>query len=88
VSSNGNLVTHQNTNLVKLLPFAVQGEQSAHLEITSRDVERVGNLRPFLEVAQSFPFGLAVIDNEEFSSAGHGDAVFVEGIIFMDRTAR
>ena len=47
------------------LPFAVDGEQSADLEVSGRDVERLRDAGPLLQVPEPGPAGDTVVDDEE-----------------------
>ena len=62
------LVAHEDANLFELLPLAIKGEQSADLEVAGCDVKRTGDLGPILEVAKSFPLGLAIVHDKEFAA--------------------
>ncbi len=44
----GGLGAHQDPDLVESLPLAVEGEESADLEVASRDVERLRDTGPLL----------------------------------------
>src|SRR5438094_8238294 len=51
----GRVGTHQNPNFVELLPFAVQGEKCADLEMPGGNVEPLGNAGPLLQIAEAGP---------------------------------
>ena len=65
----GRLRPHEDANLVQLLPFAVEREQGANFEETCCNVERRRDLCPFPEVADDFPFFVAVVDDEKIAAA-------------------
>lgn len=69
--AGGDVVAHGNAEAVEVLPLAVEGEEGADLEEAGGDVEDAGDLGPVLEVAESFPIGLAVVHDEAFA-AGFG----------------
>ena len=54
-SPTGGLRAHQDPNLVELLPHAVEGEQGADLEVSGRDVERLRDAGPLLQVPEPGP---------------------------------
>ena len=66
----GGLRAHQDPDLVQSLPFAVEGEQGADLEIPGRDVERLRDAAPLLQVPEPGPAGDAVVDDEELAALG------------------
>ena len=47
-------------NPIQFLPLAAQRQQRAYLEATGGDVERVRDLRSFVEIAAHFPVLVAV----------------------------
>src|SRR6267378_4237820 len=59
------LGTHQNPNLLERLPLAIEGKQGAELEVARRDVERLRDLGPLLQVAKPRPARDAVIDDKQ-----------------------
>ena len=59
------LRTHQDPDLVEPLPFTVEGEQSADLEVSGRDVERLRDAGPLLQVPEPGPARDTVVDDEE-----------------------
>jgi len=63
------LAAHENANPVQFLPLPIQRQQRANLEKPGRNVERAGNLRPVLEVAQPLPVRVAVIYDEQLSAS-------------------
>ena len=77
-SPMGGLRPHQDSDLVELLPFAVEGEQGADLEVSGRDVERLRDAGPLLQVPEPGPAGDTVVDDEELAALGvngHGALV-------------
>ena len=62
------LGAHQYTNFFKSLPFSVEGEKCANLEVPGGDVERPGYASPVFEVAQSSPAGHTVINDKEVTT--------------------
>jgi hypothetical protein len=62
-------VAHQNANLIHLLPFVLEPEQRANFEVAGRDVDRLRDLAPVVEIAQDLPVHVAVIHDEKFTSA-------------------
>jgi len=82
----GHLGTHQDSDLLKWLPFLVEREQRTDLEVSRGDIERLGDAGPFLEVTQSRPAGDAVVDDEEvatFGFSGHGCDMGTEPILLF-----
>ena len=69
-SPMGDLRAHQDPNLVEPLPFAVEGEQGADLEVSGRDVERLRDAGPLLQVPEPGPAGDTVVDDEELAALG------------------
>ena len=53
-----------------MIPLAVEGEQSADLEVSGRDIERLRNAGPLLQVPESGPAGDTVVDDEELTPLG------------------
>src|SRR6266516_3640557 len=47
--------SHQYANFTELLPFAIEGEKCANLEMPSGNIEPLGNTAPFLKVAEGSP---------------------------------
>ena len=72
----GDLIAHENPDLVELLPLAIEREQRAHLEVSGGDVERVRNVAPLAQILPNLPFGIGVVDDEEIATLaarlGHG----------------
>ena len=71
----GRLCPHEDANPVETLPLSVQGEKGADLEVPGRDVERLGDPGPLLQIPESGPTRNAVVDNEEVAApgaSGHG----------------
>ena len=66
----GGLRPHQDSDLVQLLPLAVEGEQGADLEVSGRDVERLRDAGPLLQVPEPGPAGDTVVDDEELAALG------------------
>ena len=74
-SPMGGLRPHQDPDLVEPLPLAVESEQCADLEVPGRDVERLRDAGPLLQVPEPGPAGDAVVDDEELAAlgvSGHG----------------
>ena len=69
-SPMGGLRTHQDPDLAEPLPFAVEGEQSADLEVSGRDVERLRDAGPLLQVPEPGPARDTVVDDEELAALG------------------
>ncbi len=68
----GHLVTHQNADLVELLPRSVERHQCTCFEVPGRNVEGVGNLTPFAQVAQPIAAARGVVDDEQRSRLAPG----------------
>ena len=66
----GGFRAHQDPDLVEPLPLAVEGEQGADLEVSGRDVERLRDAGPLLQVPEPGPAGDAVVDDEELAALG------------------
>ena len=66
----GGLGAHQDPDLVEPLPPAVEGEQGADVEVPRRDVERLRDAGPLLQVPEPGPAGDAVVDDEELAALG------------------
>ncbi len=64
----GDLISHQDADVINLLPFAIQGKKRADFEIAGCNVDAFGELTPVVEVAKDFPFVVAVIDDEQVTS--------------------
>ena len=69
-SPMGGFRPHQDSNLVELLPLAIEGEQGADLEVSGRDVERLRDAGPLLQVPEPGPAGDTVVDDEELAALG------------------
>ena len=69
-SPMGRLSAHQEPDLVEPLPLAVEGEQGVDLEVSGRDVERLGDAAPLLQVPEPGPAGDTVVDDEELAALG------------------
>ena len=69
-SPMGGLRAHQDPDLVEALPFAVEREQGADLEVSGRDVERLRDAGPLLQVPEPGPAGDTVVDDEELAALG------------------
>ena len=70
------LVAHQDSDLVERLPFPVERQKGADLEVTCGDIERLRNPGPLLEIPKPGPARDAVVDDEEvpaFGVSSHGD---------------
>jgi hypothetical protein len=83
-SAAGDLVAHEDADLIDLLPLVLQAEQGADLEITGGDVDGAGNLAPVVEVAEDLPVLVAIVHNEQLAArfAGavrHGMSRCVQG---------
>lgn len=62
----GDLVPHQDPDLVELLPAAVEVQQGANLEESRGDIDAARQLRPLAQVVQAVPPAVAVVDDEEW----------------------
>ena len=65
-------VAHQHANLIDLLPFILQSQQRANLEVACCDVDPLGKLAPVVQVAHRFPVGVAVVNDEKFAACDAG----------------
>ena len=70
--AEGDFVAHQDADFVYLLPFVFEAEQGANFEIAGGDVDAAGDLAPVVEVAEDFPVGVAVVDDEPFDKLRAG----------------
>jgi hypothetical protein len=66
------LTPHQDSELVDFLPFVVECEEGADLEVSSCTVNRPRNLAPVMEVTHNLPINVAVIDDEQITAARTG----------------
>ena len=66
----GSLRAHQDPDLVEALPIAVEGEQGADFEVSGRDVERLRDAGPLLQIPKPGPAGDTVVDDEELAALG------------------
>src|SRR5205807_192705 len=64
------LVAHEDADFIEFLPFPIEGEQRADLEVSSGDVERVRDLAPLVELRSHIPVRVAVVDDEEVATRG------------------
>src|SRR5262249_29160757 len=62
------LVAHQDADLIHLLPFILQAQEGADLEIAGGDVDGPGDLAPIVKVAQDLSVLVAVIDDEQLTA--------------------
>ena len=69
-SPMGGLRAEQDPDLVESLPFSIEGEQSADLEVSGRDVEGLRDAGPLLQVPEPGPAGDTVVDDEELTPFG------------------
>lgn len=67
-SPKGGLRAHQYPDLVEPLPLAVECKKCANLEVPRRDVKRLGDARPFLQVSEPGPARDAVVHYEELAA--------------------
>src|SRR5882724_343133 len=65
-----NLVTHEDANLVELLPMAVERKQRPDFKVAGGNIKCAGDFRPVLKVFQPLPSLIAVINNEKFATFG------------------
>lgn len=56
------------SHLVHFLPFVLKGKKGTNFEIARGDVDGLGNLAPVMKIAQDFPVGIAVINDEKFTA--------------------
>jgi hypothetical protein len=73
----GNLIPHEDADLIHLLPFIPKGQEGADLEIAGGDIYGLGNLTPVLKEFKDLPVGIAVVNDEQLTAgqadtAGHG----------------
>ena len=66
----GDLIAHEDADLVELLPFAVEFEQGADLEVAGRYVEGAGDLAPLAEIVGPPPTIDTVVDDEQGLARG------------------
>src|SRR5262249_50649414 len=62
------LGSHQDPDLVQLLPLAIELQEASDLEEASRDVEALRNVCPVVEVAGTRPPRDAVVDDEKLAT--------------------
>ena len=63
----GDLIAHEDANLIHLGPFAVEVEECADLEMAGGDVEGAGESAPIAQVAGDRPLLGAVINDEKIN---------------------
>ena len=64
-----NLVAHEDTDFVQLLPFAIEVKQRADFKVAGGDIEGAGDLGPVLKVFQPLPCLVAVINDEKLAAS-------------------
>ena len=62
--SRRDIAAHQDSELVDLLPLAIQRKQRPNFEIPSRAINCLRNLAPIAKVAYDLPVDVAVINDE------------------------
>ncbi len=77
----GDLIPHEDADLIHLFPFFLQRQQRADFEVASGNVDGPGNLTPVVEIAQDFPVHIAVVHDEKLAAglAGSGRHVAARG---------
>ena len=54
--------------MIDLLPFTIQGQERADLEVAGSDVDSLGELAPVAEIATDLPVRIAVVHDEEIAT--------------------
>jgi hypothetical protein len=62
--ASGDLIAHQDAELIDLLPGGIEAEEGADLEVRGRDVDALRELAPLSEIPLDLPVAVAVIDDE------------------------
>ena len=64
LGSQSDLVAHEDANLLQLLPFAIDRQQSANFKVASGNVKLVRDVCPFGKVVEYLPVVVAVVNDE------------------------
>ena len=66
------LVSHQDADLVDLLPLVFQGKKGPYLEVARRDIDGLRDLTPVVEVPGDLPIFVAIVDDKQVATGRAG----------------